>query len=183
MRCAWATISELDQKYHDEEWGVPCFDDQKLFEILTLEVMQAGLSWSTILKKREGFRESFEQFEIHKVSQFTKDDVETLLQNPNIIRHRQKIEATIQNAKIILQLQNQYGSFHEFLWSKFEHTPIINHWERMTEVQSSTPLTEQLRKEFKKLGFKFIGPTTLYSFLQASGIINDHLDSCPFKHK
>ena len=115
MRCAWATISELDQNYHDEEWGVPCFDDQKLFEILTLEVMQAGLSWSTILKKREGFREAFEQFDIHKVSQFTKDDVETLLQNPNIIRHRQKIEATIQNAKIILQLQNQYGSFHEFL--------------------------------------------------------------------
>ena len=115
MRCAWATISELDQKYHDEEWGVPCFDDQKLFEILTLEVMQAGLSWSTILKKREGFREAFDQFQIYKVSQFIKDDVEILLQNPNIIRHRQKIEATIQNAKIILQLQNQYGSFHEFL--------------------------------------------------------------------
>ena len=114
MRCAWATISELNQNYHDEEWGVPCFDDQKLFEILTLEVMQAGLSWSTILKKREGFREAFKQFEIHKVSQFTKDDVETLLQNPNIIRHRQKIEATIQNAKIILQLQNQYGSNHDF---------------------------------------------------------------------
>ena len=183
MRCAWATISELDQKYHDEEWGVPYFDDQKLFEILTLEVMQAGLSWSTILKKREGFREAFEQFEIYKVSQFTKDDVEHLLQNPNIIRHRQKIEATIQNAKIILQLQNQYGSFHEFLWSKFDHTSIINHWETMEEVPSSTPLTEQLCKELKKLGFKFIGPTTLYSFLQASGIINDHLDSCPFKHK
>ena len=101
MHCAWATISELDQKYHDEEWGVPCFDDQKLFEILTLEVMQAGLSWSTILKKREGFREAFDQFQIYKVSQFIKDDVEILLQNPNIIRHRQKIEATIQNAKII----------------------------------------------------------------------------------
>ena len=183
MRCAWATISELDQKYHDEEWGVPCFDDQKLFEILTLEVMQAGLSWSTILKKREGFREAFEQFEIYKVSQFTKNDVEHLLQNPNIIRHRQKIEATIQNAKIILQLQNQYGSFHEFLWNKFNYTPIINHWETMEEVPSSTPLTEQLCKELKKLEFKFIGPTTLYSFLQASGIINDHLDSCPFKHK
>ena len=183
MRCTWATISELDQKYHDEEWGVPCFDDQKLFEILTLEVMQAGLSWSTILKKREGFREAFNQFEIHKVSQFTKNNIEHLLQNPKIIRHRQKIEATIQNAKIILQLQNQYGSFHEFLWSKFDHTHIINHWETMEEVPSSTPLTDQLCKEFKKLGFKFIGPTTLYSFLQASGIINDHLDSCPFKHK
>ena len=114
MRCTWATISELDQKYHDEEWGVPCFDDQKLFEILTLEVMQAGLSWSTILKKREGFREAFNQFEIHKVSQFTKNNIEHLLQNPKIIRHRQKIESTIQNAKIILQLQTQYGSFHEF---------------------------------------------------------------------
>ena len=183
MRCAWATISELDQKYHDEEWGVPCFDDQKLFEILTLEVMQAGLSWSTILKKREGFREVIVKEMPELSSKLTKDDVETLLQNPKIIRHRQKIEASIQNAKIILQLQIQYGSFHEFLWSKFNHTPIINHWETLEEVPSSTPLTEQLCKEFKKLGFKFIGPTTLYSFLQASGIINDHLDSCPFKHK
>ena len=183
MRCAWATISELDQKYHDEEWGIPCFDDQILFEILTLEVMQAGLSWSTILRKREDIREAFKQFEIHKVSQFSDKNVGTLLQNPKIIRHRQKIEATIQNAKVILQLQNQYGSFHEFLWSKFEHTPIINHWKIMKEVPSSTLLTEQLCKEFKKIGFKFIGPTTLYSFLQASGIINDHLDSCPFKQK
>ena len=183
MTCNWKDSSKQMRGYHDTEWGVPTHDDQKLFEILTLEVMQAGLSWSTILKKREGFREAFEQFEIHKVSQFTKDDVEHLLKNPNIIRHHQKIEATIQNAKIILQLQNQYGSFHEFLWNKFNYTPIINHWETMEKVPSSTPLTEQLCKEFKKLGFKFIGPTTLYSFLQASGIINDHLDSCPFKHK
>jgi DNA-3-methyladenine glycosylase I len=180
-RCDWAKSNKLEMQYHDHEWGVAVHDDSLLFEILTLESAQSGLSWLTILKKREGYRKAFDQFDINKVSKYTDNEVEKLLHNPNIIRHKLKILATIENSKQIIKVQQQYGSFDSYIWSFTESSLRDNLWNRQSDVPSSTIESTTMSKALKKRGFKFIGPTTCYSFMQASGMVNDHITSC-FRH-
>ena len=180
-KCAWAYHSQKMMDYHDNEWGVPCHDDQALFERLTLETMQAGLSWSTILNKRENFREAFDNFDIQTVAKYDEDKVKSLLQNEGIIRNQLKIRAAITNAKAILAIQEKYGSFDAFCWSLVDNKPIINEYTTMAEVPAFTPLAEKFRNALLKEGFKFVGPTIVYSFMQSVGMVNDHLTNCPCK--
>ena len=181
-RCAWASAgSDLDRAYHDEEWGVPQGGDPELFEALTLEGAQAGLSWSTILKKREGYREAFHGFDPQSVSQLTGAVVERLLNNPGIVRHRGKIESTINNAKRVLELQEQFGSFGAYVWDFVDGRPVQNRWARLSDVPPTTPVSVALSKDLKKRGFRFVGPTTCYAFMQAVGMVNDHETTC-FRH-
>lgn len=183
QRCAWANVSELDKEYHDNEWGVPVDDDHRLFEILSLEGAQAGLSWTTILKKRQGYRRAFHQFDIRRVSQMVENDVEDLVNNPEIVRHRGKIESVINNAKQLLQIQQEFGSVATFFWAYVDHKQIENQWQEMSEIPSSTELSMRISKDLKKRGFKFVGPTTIYAFMQAAGLVDDHLVNCPAKNK
>ncbi|MEG0366867.1 MAG: DNA-3-methyladenine glycosylase I [Coprobacillus sp.] len=177
-KCKWAYVSDLDMEYHDDEWGRPIYEDNLLFEVLSLELMQSGLSWSTILKKRENFRNSFDQFDIIKVAQYNDIKVDELLDNEGIIRHPLKIKAIINNAKCILEVQKEYGSFSKLMWSYVDNSPIINEWTNNSEVPSFNELSIKITKDLKKIGFKFIGPTTIYAFMQASGMVNDHLVGC-----
>ncbi|GAA3017031.1 DNA-3-methyladenine glycosylase I [Tetragenococcus solitarius] len=182
IRCDWALTNSLMQNYHDLEWGKPTYDDQKLYELLVLESMQAGLSWSTILNKRENFRSAFDQFDYNKVANYDEDKILQLLSNPQIIRNRLKIRAAVHNAQMILTIQKDYGSFASYIWSFNKNRPIINHWENNSEIPASTDLSKQISKELKKIGFKFVGPTIIYSFMQAIGMVNDHIESCSFKY-
>jgi DNA-3-methyladenine glycosylase I len=177
-RCPWCTADPLYIKYHDEEWGRPLKDDQMLFEFLVLESMQAGLSWLTILKKREKFRKAFANFEISKVAVFDENKVKELLDNPAIIRNKLKINAAINNAKKVLEIQAEYGSFSQYIWSFVNHQPITNSFSDMSQVPASTPLSDEIAKALKKRGFKFIGTTIIYAFMQAVGMVNDHLTDC-----
>ncbi|MFT7559609.1 MAG: DNA-3-methyladenine glycosylase I [Flavobacteriales bacterium] len=177
-RCAWAEASPLEIRYHDEEWGVPVHDDTQLFEMLTLESAQSGLSWVTILNKREGYRRAFKGFEIGVVAKYTEADCEKLLANAEIVRHKQKINACIGNAKCILQVQKEYGSFDTYIWSFVDGKPLQNTRKNPDEIPSSTTVSEHMSKSLKTRGFKFIGPTTCYAFMQASGMVNDHQLSC-----
>lgn len=179
-RCHWAK-SEIEQEYHDKEWGKPLFDNQLLFEFLCLEGMQAGLSWITILKKRDAFRQAFYNFDPVKVAKMTEEDVEKLLQNEAIIRSERKIRGVIQNAKAFLEVEKELGSFSKFLWSFVNHEPIVNNFETPQEVPAKTDLSEQMSKVLKKRGFTFVGPVICYSFMQATGMVNDHLLSCDFR--
>lgn len=182
-RCGWAGLDPLYIKYHDEEWGKEVTDDHKIFEFIVLESAQAGLSWITILKRREGYKNAFRGFNPEKVAKMTEKDVECLLQDSGIIRHRGKIEATITNAQHFLEIQKEFGSFSNYLRTFLpEGKPIINHWKTLSEVPSSTPLSETIAKDMKKHGFKFFGPVICYAFLQAIGYVNDHLEECPFKY-
>ena len=169
-------------KYHDEEWGVPTYDDQKLYEMLVLESFQAGLNWLTILKKREHFRIAFDAFDYETVATYKEDKVLELLQNKNIIRHRGKIEAAINNAEAILKIQNEFGSFSAYLWRFVGGKPIINNFINHKDVPSETELSKTMALDLKQKGFKFLGPTTIYAFMQATGLVNDHVGYC-FKHK
>lgn len=178
-RCEWAEVSDLDREYHDNEWGVPVYSDGELFEYLTLEGAQAGLSWSTILKKREGYRLLFDQFNIEKISQYDQEKVEALMLDARIIRNRLKIKSTITNAHAFIEIQKEFGSFSDYLWGYVNKTPINNHWQSMSEVPATTELSDKLSKDLKKRGFKFVGSTICYAFLQATGVINDHLVNCP----
>lgn len=178
-RCAWAEVSDLDREYHDNEWAIPIYDERKLFECLTLEGAQAGLSWSTILKKREGYRLLFDHFDIEKISQYDQEKIDALILDTRIVRHRLKINSVITNAHAFIKIQQERGSFSEYLWNYVDNKPIINHWENMTEVPATTELSNALSKDLKKRGFKFVGPTICYAFLQATGVINDHLVNCP----
>jgi DNA-3-methyladenine glycosylase I len=177
-RCAWAEGSELERRYHDAQWGVPVHDDRLLFEMLTLESAQAGLSWSTILAKREGYIKAFDNFDIQTVAGYSETKIESLLQNPAIIRNKLKIHATINNAKIILEIQKEYGSFDSYIWSFVGGKPIKNHWERASEVPANTPLSDAMSKAMKQRGFHFVGTTICYAYMQAVGMVNDHLSSC-----
>ncbi|MDF2940185.1 MAG: DNA-3-methyladenine glycosylase [Gammaproteobacteria bacterium] len=179
-RCPWCLGNPLYEAYHDQEWGQPLFDNIKLFEFLILEGAQAGLSWITVLKKREAYREAFMQFNPEKIARFDSKKIEELIQNPGIIRNRLKIESAITNAQAYLKLTEQQ-SFSDFLWGFVEGKPISNSWETMSEVPSRTELSDQLSKELKKRGFKFVGSTICYAFMQAVGMVNDHLQSC-YKH-
>ena len=182
-RCAWCGSDPLYQRYHDEEWGVPLHDDTRLFEFLILEGAQAGLSWITILKKREAYRQAYQGFNPETVARYSDQDVQRLLANPGIVRNRLKVEASISNARACLDLQNQYGSFNSYLWNHVDGQPIINHFQHLADVPASTPLSETLSKDLKKRGFKFVGPTIIYAFMQATGMVNDHLVSCYLRHE
>lgn len=178
FRCGWCQGSEEYIQYHDEEWGKPVFDDRVLFEFLVLESAQAGLSWITILRKREGYRKAFHQFDPVKVAAMTDDDVERLVLNPDIVRHRQKIAATISNARCFLELVQEFGSFSQYYWSFVDHSPQINHYQHLEEVPAVTELASKISKDMKKRGFKFFGPTICYAYMQATGMVNDHLVGC-----
>ena len=181
-RCSWCTGSELYQHYHDFEWGRPVRDEQKMFEFLTLETFQAGLSWITVLKKRENFREAFHQFNIKKIAAMNEQDIDTLMNNVGIIRNRKKIEAAIHNARILLRLHQKGTTLVDTLWAYMDNTPLDNQRKHLWEVPALTPLATQISKDLKAIGFKFLGPTTTYAHMQACGMVNDHLVSCPF-HK
>jgi len=177
-RCEWANGSELEQSYHDNEWGVAVHDDRSLFEFLVLEGAQAGLSWSTILRKREGYRKAFENFDAQKISRYSEDDIARLLINSEIIRNKLKINATITNARAFLQVQEQFGSFDHYIWQFVHGRPIQNSWERMIDIPSSTSESEAMSKDLRKRGFKFVGATICYAFMQAVGMVNDHVVDC-----
>jgi len=178
-RCPWLDDTKPDYvEYHDTEWGVPVFDDQKMFECLVLESAQAGLSWYTILKKREGYREAFANFDVNKVAQYSEKDVEALIQNPAIVRNRLKIEATVNNAKRFIEIQQEFGSFCKYIWGFLDFKPIVNTIEALEDYVATSEISDKLAKDMKKRGFKFLGSTTLYSHLQATGLINDHSTIC-----
>jgi DNA-3-methyladenine glycosylase I len=181
-RCDWANRSELEQSYHDHEWGVEIHDDRTLFEFLVLEGAQAGLSWSTILRKREGYRRAFDNFDARKISNYSEETASRLLTNAEIIRNRLKINATITNARAFLQVQKEFGSFDGYIWQFVNGKPIQNSWKKMTDIPSSTPESEAMSKDLQKRGFKFIGATICYAFMQAVGMVNDHVVDC-FRHK
>jgi len=177
-RCKWAENSEIERVYHDEQWGVPVHDDRLLFEMLTLESAQAGLSWSTILAKREGYLKAFDNFDVEKVATYSEEKIEILLQNPNIVRNKLKVKATVNNAKIILEIQKEYGSFDAYVWSFVEGETIQNSWKEASEVPASTALSDAMSRAMKKRGFKFVGSTICYAYMQAVGMVNDHLTTC-----
>ena len=182
-RCGWAENSyDLYVHYHDTEWGVPVHDEKRHFEFLLLEGAQAGLSWSTILNKREGYREAFADFDPVEVARFTESQVEGILLNPGIIRNRLKVRSAVTNAQQFLKVQDKFGSFDNYIWSFVEGRPIINHWKNMSEVPVTTPISDKLSKDLKKRGFKFVGSTIIYAHMQAIGMVNDHTIDC-FRHK
>jgi DNA-3-methyladenine glycosylase I len=181
-RCEWGDKNLLYQQYHDEEWGVPLHDDTTLFEFLILEGAQAGLSWETILKKREGYREAFDQFDAEKISKYSETKIETLLQNPNIVRNRLKINSTVLNAKQFLDVQKEFGSFDKYIWQFTHGKTIQNRFSKMSKLPASTPESYAMSKDLKKRGFKFIGTTICYAFMQATGMVNDHTTDC-FRYK
>lgn len=177
-RCPWCGDDPQYQAYHDQEWGVPIHDDRRWFEFLTLESAQAGLSWLTILRKREAYRLAFADFDPERVARFGSADVERLMTDAGIVRNRLKIESAISNARAFLALQEQAGSFDAWSWQWVDGEPQINHFERMDQVPASTPLSESISRELKRRGFRFVGPTIMYAHMQASGMVNDHLLSC-----
>ncbi len=181
IRCAWVGDDPLYRAYHDEEWGVPCRDDRALFEFLILEGAQAGLSWITILKKRENYRRLFDGFDAEKIARYDEAKIKALLQDPGIVRNRLKVNATVTNARAFLELQKQPGGFSEFIWSFVNGEPVVNHWMSMEEVPVSTPESDALSKALKKRGFKFVGSTICYAFMQAAGLVDDHTIDC-FRH-
>lgn len=177
-RCPWCGEDPLYVRYHDEDWGVPVRDDRTQFEFLVLESAQAGLSWITILKRREGYREAYKGFDPELVSRFTQADIEHLMNNEGIIRNRRKIESSINNAGCFLKIQEEFGSFCNYLWAFVDNKPIINKWDSMGDIPAQTELSQKISKDLKKRGFKFLGPVIMYAHLQATGLINDHLTSC-----
>ena len=181
VRCAWCGIDPLYQAYHDTEWGVPLHDDRALFELLTLEGAQAGLSWITVLKKRDNYRAAFANFDPAVVSRFTEADQAALMLNPGIVRNRLKISSTIGNARAVLAVQAEFGSFDAYLWRFVEGRPIQNALASLKDAQASTPLSDALSKDLKKRGFRFVGSTICYAFMQAAGLVNDHTTDC-FRH-
>lgn len=182
-RCGWAEGTFPDYvRYHDEEWGVPARDDRTQFEFLVLESAQAGLSWATILKRREGYRKAFAGFDPERVSRFRKARVERLLANPAIIRNRGKVEAAVNNAQRFLEVQREFGSFSDYIWSFVGGSPVVNRWRRNDEVPATSEQSAALARDLKARGFRFVGDTILYAHMQATGLVNDHLVSC-FRHR
>ena len=177
-RCSWCGNDPLYIRYHDEEWGVPLYDDQALFECLILETFQAGLSWITVLKKRENFRNAFDRFDYCKIAFYDEKKIKSLLRDCGIIRNKLKINAVITNAKSFLKIQNEFGSFRKYIWGFINENSIKNNFQTTSEYPVKTSLSESISKDLKNRGFKFVGPTIIYAFMQASGMVNDHLESC-----
>lgn len=181
-RCEWCGTDPLYIKYHDEEWGVPVHDDQKLFEMLILEGAQAGLSWITVLKKRENYRNAFSNFDALKISRYSDKKIAKLLVNPGIIRNKLKVNSTVTNARAFLQIQKEFGSFDKYIWQFVDGKPIINNFTNLKEIPASTEISDRMSKDLKKRGFKFIGSTICYAYMQAVGMVNDHTTNC-FRYK
>lgn len=177
-RCAWCGTDPLYQKYHDEEWGVPVYEDQKLFEFLILETFQAGLSWITILRKRENFRLAFDDFDYKKIAFYHEDKIQELLLDSGIIRNQLKIRAAVSNAVAFMKIQEEFGSFSAYIWHFTEGKPIVNNPKTLKEVPATTPLSDAISKDLKKRGFKFVGSTVVYAHMQATGMVNDHVEDC-----
>ena len=182
VRCGWAGDDPLYLRYHDKEWGVPVHDDRKLFEMMILEGMQAGLSWLTVLRKREEFRKALDNFEAPRIAAYDERKIRSLLKNPGIIRNRLKIEAAVTNAAAFLEVQKEFGNFNSFLWSLVGHKQRQNHFRGLNEVPAKTPESDAMSRELKKRGFRFVGSTICYAFMQAVGMVNDHLVDC-FRYK
>jgi DNA-3-methyladenine glycosylase I len=178
IRCPWSLKDDLYKNYHDNDWGLPVHDDVKLFEMLNLEGAQAGLSWHTVLVKRENYRKVFDNWDIGKISRYTDKKIEKLLQNPGIIRNKLKINATIINARAFLFIQKEFGTFDNYIWQFVNHKPIINHWKEMKEIPPKTKESDIMSKDLLGRGFKFVGSTICYAFMQAVGMVDDHLISC-----
>ena len=178
IRCAWCGKDELYQKYHDEEWGKPVYDDKTIFEFLVLESFQAGLSWITILRKRENFRMAFDDFDYQKIANYSDEKLEELMQNAGIIRNRLKIFATRNNAQKFMEVQKEFGTFSKYIWGFVNHQPIINQLKTLKEVPATTEISDALAKDLKKRGFKFMGSTVVYAHMQATGMVNDHVIDC-----
>jgi DNA-3-methyladenine glycosylase I len=177
-RCSWCLSSELYKEYHDQEWGTPVYDDATLFEFLILETFQAGLSWITILNKRENFRAAFDQFDYKIIAQYSEEKIRELLQDKGIIRHRLKVHSAISNAIAFMKIQEEFGSFSKYIWNFTNGKPIINDPKTLKDVPATNPLSDRISKDLKKRGFKFVGSTVIYAYLQATGIVNDHLTDC-----
>lgn len=177
-RCAWVNGDKIYKDYHDNEWGVPLHNDTRLFEMLILEGMQAGLSWLTVLKKREAFRLAFDSFDVDKVINYDQEKVARLMENKDIIRNRLKIESAIRNARAFKVVQKEYGSFDSFIWSYVDNEPIKNHYATLKEIPANTPLSDTISKDLKKRGFNFVGSTIIYAFMQSIGMVNDHTKDC-----
>jgi DNA-3-methyladenine glycosylase I len=177
-RCDWAGSDELYREYHDKEWGIPVYDDHILFEMLILEGSQAGLSWLTILKRRESYRKAYDNFDPERMAAWTDEKLQDLRNDPGIIRNRLKIAAARQNAQAYLRIVEEYGTFKDFTWSFVNNEPITNSWEKLSEIPASTKESDAMSKELKKRGFKFVGSTICYAFMQAVGMVNDHLTTC-----
>lgn len=177
-RCQWAGEDPLYVAYHDQEWGLPVHDERELFELLILEGAQAGLSWITILRKREHYQVAFDRFDPQIVAAYGEKKQEELVNNPGIIRNRLKIRSAVQNARAFLKVQQEFGSFDAYIWQFVNHQPIVNRWRKMIEIPASTPLSEQISKDLKKRGFNFVGPTIVYAYMQSIGMVNDHTVDC-----
>ena len=177
-RCAWCEKDDLYRKYHDEEWGKPVYDDATIFEFLVLETFQAGLSWYTILSKREHFRKAFDQFDYQKIAKYPEEKLATLLENPGIIRNKLKIKATVTNAQAFIKTQEEFGSFSKYIWGFVGGKPIDNKPKSLSEVPATTAISDALSKDLKKRGFKFTGSTVMYAHMQATGMVNDHITEC-----
>ena len=180
-RCTWPT-NELSIRYHDEEWGKPLHDDRGLFEFLILEGAQAGLSWDTILRKRENYRKAFDGFDVNKVARYTDKRIEKLLKDEGIIRNRLKIQSAVSNARAFLKVQKEFGSFDEYIWSFIDGKPVVNEWKKTSQVPATSDKSDEISKDLKKRGFNFVGSTIIYAHMQATGMVNDHLVSC-FRYK
>lgn len=181
-RCTWCGDDPLYVEYHDLEWGIPVHDDRKLFEMLTLEGAQAGLSWITILRKREGYREAFDEFDPEKICRYRARKIESLLKNPGIVRNRLKVQSTVTNAQIFLDLAQSEGSFDSYIWSFIGSSPRINRFKTLSDIPSKTPESDAMSKDLKRRGFKFVGSTICYAFMQAVGMVNDHTTDC-YRHR
>ena len=177
-RCDWVTDDEIYREYHDKEWGVPVYDDRLLFEMLILEGSQAGLSWLTILKRRENYRKAYDGFDPEKMAKWTDEKIQKLLNDPGIIRNRLKVAAARQNAQAYLRIVQEYGTFKDFIWSFVDNKPITNSWKNLSEISANTKESDAMSKELKKQGFKFIGSTICYAFMQSVGMVNDHTTTC-----
>ena len=178
IKCGWCKGDALYEKYHDSEWGVPLFDEQQLFEFLTLEGAQAGLSWITVLKKRENYRVAFDGFDYKKISKYNEQKITSLLENPGIIRNKLKVRSTIKNAIVFIEIQKEFGSFNNYIWGFVDNKPIKNNYKRLSEIPATTSLSDLISKDLKKRGMSFVGSTIVYAFMQAVGIVNDHQTDC-----
>ncbi|WP_029034020.1 DNA-3-methyladenine glycosylase I [Salinimicrobium terrae] len=181
IRCDWCVGDPLYEAYHDLEWGVPLKDDAAIFEFLILETFQAGLSWITILRKRENFRKAFDNFDYQRMANYPEEKIDDLMQNSGIIRNGAKIRAAVTNAQAFIMVQEEFGSFSEYIWSFVDYKPVQNEWQHFKEVPATTPVSITLSKDLKKRGFKFVGPTVVYAHMQATGMVNDHVTKC-FRH-